>query len=159
MEGDASLKDNTLKKSLIRIAVAAVLVALSVLGIWLRGREKAPDLTGYSVEVIPPTCVDGGYSLYTNPETGEVVMADTVPATGHDFAPWQAEEEATLLAPGSRSRTCTACGEAQQSRCYIDAGIPVIALEGSLEGIGKKQEVGMQATLFLEEGELESSRP
>ena len=149
--------DNTvLRRALIRIGVAVLLVAVSILGIWLRGREKKPDLTGYSVEVIPPTCVDGGYSLYTNPETGEVVMDDVVPAAGHDFTDWQVVEEAELLTPGSHSRVCANCGETETSRCYPDTGIPVIALEGSLDGIAKKNEVAMQANLFMDEGEIVS---
>lgn len=151
-----NLKEKSLRRSLVRIAIAVALLALSALVIWLRGRQAPPKLEGYQKEVIPPTCESGGYTLYTNPETGEVVMDNIVPATGHTFGDWTVVTEATLLTPGSRSRICAVCGEARQSRCYIDAGIPVISLEGSLEGIGKKQEVGMQATLFTEEGELES---
>ena len=150
------LEEKTLRRSLIRIALAVVLVTVSILGIWLRGREKKPDLTGYSVEVIPPTCTDGGYSLYTNPETGEVVMEDVVPAVGHIFGSWQITEEATLLTPGSRSRICESCGETQTARAYYEGSLSVIALEGDLTGIGKKSEVPMQASLFLEEGEIES---
>ena len=153
-EGDISLKESTLSKSLIRIAIAAVLVLLSVLSIWLRSKEKKPDLTGYSVEVIPPTCTDGGYSLYTNPDTGEVIMEDLIPAAGHKFGPWEIVTEATLLTPGSRSRVCESCGECETSRAYYDGGISVIALEGSLDGIAKKVEVPMQASLFMEEGEI-----
>ena len=156
LEGGASLDHKVLRRALIRIGVAVLLVALSVTGIWLRSREKKLDLTGYSVEVIPPTCVDGGYSLYTNPETGEIVMEDIVPAAGHDFCDWQVVEEAELLTPGSRRRSCKNCGEEETSRSYPDAGIPVIALEGSLEGIAKKSEVAMQANLFTPEGEIVS---
>ena len=150
------MKEKTLRRSMVRIGVAVALLALSTLVIWLRSREKAPDLGGYSVEVIPPTCTDGGYSLYTNPETGEVVVHDVVPAAGHVYGPWEEVTPATLLIPGSRSRVCDRCAFEEQTLSYLQTGLPVIALEGSMEGIGKKNEINMDARLFSEDGELES---
>ncbi len=55
------------------------------------------------VEVIEPTCTEGGYTKITCQVCGDTVIKDEVEPLGHDFA------EATTEAP----KTCKVCGETE----------------------------------------------
>lgn len=140
-------KTPTLTTALIRLGCAAILVAVSVL-LWRHSSDQKMQDELYDIKTVPPTCTDSGYTLYTNRETGEVTVDDVVEATGHSFAQWTVSTEAQGLQPGSRSRTCTACSLTEEEAVYPELTIPLIALDGSLDGIGKKEEVPMDALFY-----------
>ena len=139
------MKDWKLRKILLRMGLALTLLIVAALVVWMRGLPLKINTENSSKKVIPATCLSGGYTLYTDLETGEVTMADIVPALGHSFSDWQTEAEFALLKAGSRSRSCVTCGATEHENIYQMQTIPVIALEGSLDGIGKKNEVPVQA--------------
>ena len=150
------MKEKILKRSILRIVLALILVCISVFFVWRRSQNTSLDLTDYRAEIVPPTCTDSGYTLYTHLETGETILQDIVPASGHDFGDWQMVIQPTLLQAGSQSHTCKNCGQTDEALAYLSQPIPILGLEGSLDGIGKKQEVAIQATFRGEETSFES---
>ena len=56
-----------------------------------------------SIEVVNPTCTEGGYRKITCTECGDTVIADQKPPLGHDWT------EATTESP----KTCERCGETE----------------------------------------------
>ena len=73
------------------------------------------DATGhdYQPEVTPPTCAEGGYTIYTCSVCGDSYRADEVPATGeHTFGAWKTLKAATCSESGMRTRECV-CGASQ----------------------------------------------
>lgn len=151
MKKDAKI----LKTALIRLGCAAVLVAVSVL-LWRYSNDRKMQDGLYDIKTVPPTCTDSGYTLYTDRETGEVTVADVVEATGHSFAPWTVNAQPQGLQPGSRSRTCAACSLTEEEAVYPELTVPLIALDGSLEGIGKKEEVSVDALFYSADREFTS---
>lgn len=61
--------------------------------------------------VVPPTCKDSGYTLYTC-ECGYEHKTNFKPAGAHDFR-ITAATPATCQAPGEATSVCTVCGETQ----------------------------------------------
>lgn len=110
----------------------------------------------YETVVIPPTCTDSGYTLATNMLTGGTEVWDLVPATGHSFGDWQISRAGTDVEPTLFVRQCSLCGYEDVKADYPETGISVLALSGSLEGIGKKTEVPVMAALSGPEGEFDT---
>lgn len=140
------LKGNTLRAGLLRLLCAALLLCLCAGLLWLRGRGT-PNAGDYEITVFPPTCTGQGYSVYTHREIGESFVSDRVAALGHSFGPWQSLSEPTLAQAGQDVRRCDRCGGEETRLCFAELPLPVLAIEGSLEGIGKKQEVPIQLRL------------
>lgn len=141
----------SLRPAMIRILVAVVLIALSVGLLIYRSSRQNPPEQQYDVQVVPPTCTDNGYSLYTGREDGSTYVDDIVQAPGHSFGQWVSDGADQPVQASSRSRSCTVCGTQEQEWVYPQLPIPVLALEGSLTGIGKKQEVEMFAGFYSQE--------
>ena len=85
-------------------------------------------------EVHPPTCTEAGYTKTTGAD-GSITMEPGEPARGHTFGKWQKDEKT-----GKYSRTCPVCGLVETEEAGISA-LPRIDLNGSFEGIGKKERV------------------
>ena len=143
-------KQNTLRSAFLRILCAGLILCLS--GLVIQHKQSAPfDQTQYSIRVVAPTCVEKGYSLYTNLDTGEVVIRDLVAAKGHVFDAWTLLEQGDEVNCGFSERTCEVCNLQETRAEYPELSIPKILLYGSLDGIGKKTEVPMEVVLELKE--------
>lgn len=150
------MKKKTVKNPVLRIVLAVILICISIVFVWWYNRGVLPNSDEYQVDIIPPTCTDSGYSLYTHVETGEVIMRDIVSAIGHDFGDWQTITQATIQQAGLHDRTCKNCGECEDALTYPELAVPVLGLEGNLDGISKTEEVAVQAAFIGEEMTFES---
>ena len=83
----------------------------------------------FSSEIIPPTCISQGYTMYTC-ECGEVAKSEFVQPQGHDFADWIITNAPTNSSSGSKERTCQLCGEVEieeipHTHTYIETIVEV----------------------------------
>lgn len=146
----------TLRSALIRLGCAAALLAAAA-GVFLwRNSQLQRDETQFDLRVVPPTCTDSGYTLHTSRINGSTYVDTIVPATGHDFTPWQQQSAAGELELGSSSRTCRVCGAVEERLDDPGYSIPTLMLEGSLDGIGKKTEVHITARFAGAEDSFET---
>lgn len=135
----------TVKTALIRILIAAILLAVSAGFLFFRRIQPEVRDQLYDVTVVPPTCTDSGYSLFTSKENGATFADDIVPALGHSFGDWQIRQEGSSILPEIGLRVCTVCGAQEEQIHYPEMPIPLVALEGDLTGIGKTTEVSVNA--------------
>lgn len=71
---------------------------------------EAPHEHTYTEEVTTPaTCLEDGEKTFTC-ECGDT-YTEAIPATGHDFAEYVSNEDATYEADGTETATCSVCGE------------------------------------------------
>ena len=91
-----------MKKSILIFLVLFVVITLV-------GCKHKHD---YTSQVVNPTCVEEGYTLYKC-DCGHEYKDSVVAATGHSFGNWQVIKEATEDEAGIEERTC-ACGEKEQ---------------------------------------------
>ena len=71
---------------------------------------EAPHEHTYTEEVTTPaTCLEDGEKTFTC-ECGDT-YTEAIPATGHDFAEYVSNEDATYEADGTETATCLVCGE------------------------------------------------
>lgn len=59
--------------------------------------------------VSPPTCTEGGYTLYTCLGCGNSYSGDETEALGHTAGEWIVETEAAVGVAGSKYKLCTVC--------------------------------------------------
>ncbi len=83
-------------------------------------------------DVTEPTCTQAGSVVYTaevtvfDPDTEEALgtFADEkvieIPALGHDWSEWEITEEATLGAPGIKTRICERCHEEETEEYTVE---------------------------------------
>lgn len=142
---------HSLRSSLIRIGVAVVLVAGS-LGYVSWRQSRAPAL--YDITVVPATCTESGYTLYTSKQDGSTRVDDVILAAGHSFGPWTVTGTGSEVDCGRSSRSCTVCGQEETEVSYPRQSIPVVALTGDLSGIGKKSEVPITARFLSHDGDF-----
>ncbi len=145
---------NSIKPALIRMGIAVLILALSAgfLYFWQRRPDVRAQL--YDITVMPPTCTDSGYSLYTSKENGATFVDDVLPALGHSFGQWEVLQERTGLSPEISLRTCSVCGAREEQVQYPQTSIPLLALEGDVSQMGKKKEVPITAELIGAEQEF-----
>ena len=124
----------------LRIFLAVLLAAAAFLILHFRTHKEE----AYTVQTVAPTCVDNGYSLYTHIRTGKVHVEDIVAAEGHRFDETRTVREESGLTPALLIRTCCVCGTEEQQAVYPSLAIPRLSLYGSLDGIGKSQEVSLE---------------
>lgn len=133
-----------LSKARGRILLGIALLILAGLILTFRSIQSKRQ---YDITVIPPTCTENGYSLYTSKTDGSTAIRDITPATGHEYGGW------TLLRGGDavectlEERTCRSCAETDLRATYPETDFPRLRLYGSLEGIGKRSEVSVTAKL------------
>lgn len=81
------------------LAVAAAILICVLLASHPRSNEEQ-----FEYKVIPPSCVDNGYTLITNKANGSTYADFIVPAVGHNYGDWQDDETSFLLT--RKTRTC-----------------------------------------------------
>ena len=132
---------SALRRALTRIVIAVILLLICAgFMVYRRMNDRRREAL-YDITVIPPTCTDSGYSLYTNKENGATYSDDIVPAMGHNFRDWSEDASDPMVL--RKKRICSRCGTEESEYEYPRLSIPVIELEGSLDGIGKKSEVNI----------------
>lgn len=91
--------------------------------------------------VVEATCTEPGYILTTKLSTGAITV-ENLAAKGHAYGEWIMDAEGA-----TRSRLCGACGRQETVRISSipEEGFPTLHLSGSMEGIGKKQKVILEA--------------
>jgi len=133
--------------SVVRIIVAATLLVAT--GLYLKHQ---PRLSGdYSITVVPPTCEEHGYSLYTDTSSGATEIRELVAALGHSFVDEELIQETGEVEPQYLRRICRTCGKEEVQVTYPKTSIARLSLYGSLDGIGKTSEVPLDAE-FVGEG-------
>lgn len=127
---------------LMSISVARRGLALAIALLLLCLPAAAPaEQSGLVSTVVEPTCTEAGYILTTDPAAGSTTVQN-LPAVGHSFTPWQPD-----AAGNTESRSCTVCGFRESLRISTipEEDMPRLYLTGSLEGIGKKNKVVLEA--------------
>ena len=130
---------NSQERSSWRLTVVRFVSAILLLpaaGMYMKYRLE--NIEHYETTVIPPGCEEGGYTLYTNTQTGSTEIRNTVPAVGHKLGRAQELRAGSELEPELLSRTCKVCGEQQVEAVYPELPITRLSLKGSNEGIAKK---------------------
>lgn len=69
----------------------------------------------FEAEVVAPSCVEDGYTVFICIACGDSYEDCCVPALGHMWEDWVVIKEATENATGLRARTCGACGQTEES--------------------------------------------
>lgn len=119
------------------IAMALLAAALiAVLGYGVHRYNRNHPRT-----VVKATCTEPGYVMNSDLLTG-TTSVEHLPVLGHDFSKWTADQAAA-----TQSRTCSRCGFEETIRLssVTDESIPTLRLKGSLDGIGKKVKVALEA--------------
>lgn len=104
----------------------------------------------YSVQVVPPTCTENGYTVYTDKYSNSTRFDSIKQALGHEFGEWQTTDAAT----NRRSAVCIRCGTEMSEIADDVDSIPVLRLYGSLDGIAKDSGVSMSFTYRSTEHQL-----
>ena len=127
---------------MLMLVCTALLFILLVLWTCLHRGE------GLRQTIVEASCTESGYIITTDPKSG-ASSVQNLPALGHSFGDWAADESADR-----QTRTCSVCGLQEQIRMSTmdEAQIPKLFLTGSLEGIGKKEKVVLEAA-FVGMGE------
>lgn len=127
-------------RSIVRRLHRCISAAL-ILGIALSAGVQALGEAGNAVEELPPSCTETGYVM-TYSADGTSVQVENLPALGHRYGEWVYDE-----AEGVRTRTCAACGFQERLRISSasEDDFPRLNLTGSMEGIGKKNRVVLDA--------------
>ena len=91
--------------------------------------------------VVEASCIEEGYIVIDDLISGTTEV-ENLPALGHSFGEWNEDKAASL-----QSRTCERCGleETVRISSISDDTIPKLYLNGSMEGIGKKAKVALEA--------------
>lgn len=106
-----------------------------------------------SVEVVPATCMENGYSVYKKSEKTQI--KDIVQAKGHRFSEWEMLTEPQGVNKGTRKHRCSVCGYEETENFFADSLIPRIMFTGNLTGIGKKDLVVVEAVYCSDDLEFE----
>ena len=76
----------------------------------MTAQEVLPALGHYyESETIAPTCTEQGYSIHTCSTCNDIYYDSYVPALGHTWGDWVSNNDATLNADGTKTRTCSVC--------------------------------------------------
>lgn len=98
-------------------------------------------------QVVAPSCTEPGYEVITDPATGTITIIN-LPAPGHAWSDWLPAADGL-----TQHRSCPVCGKQEEIRCSTipEDAIARLNLRGSLDGIGKKQKVTLQAEFISRE--------
>ena len=131
-------KVNTINNFIHAKIVCFSIVLLSVLFCNNTYAETA-KVSGIYNEDLEPTCVNEGYKVIDEQGT---IRLEVIPAKGHQFSDWTVDSE-----HGIKTHRCKICGyeETVHISSISDDAIPRLNLKGSLEGIGKKARVVVEA--------------
>ena len=111
-------KDKMIRKVILRLVFAVILLVLVGLAL----RPEKFNSQEYSVRVVPPTCVENGYSLYTHKREGNTITRDIVPPLGHQFSNGTTIRNAEGVEPEIRCYSCTRCGLEEKRAVYAPSG-------------------------------------
>ena len=64
----------------------------------------------YNQSVVEPTCIAGGYTLYTCSVCSSSYTTNPTPVTSHKFGSYIIDKDATCATTGSKHKTCSVCG-------------------------------------------------
>ena len=82
-------------------------------GIYEQNITENGHIHNYDVDVIAPTCTEGGYTTYTC-ECGDSYVADEVEPTGHSWDEGTVTKEPTAEESGVITYECTVCEETRE---------------------------------------------
>jgi len=96
---------------------------------------------------VEATCTEPGYILINDLDAG-TTRVEHLPAPGHDYSDWVPDEETN-----TRNRVCGVCGYQETIRISTadEESMPKLYLKGSMEGIGKKSKVALEAEFVSQE--------
>lgn len=91
--------------------------------------------------VIEPTCTEPGYILIEDLQE-QTISVENLPALGHAYGEWETDADAA-----GETRICGVCGYAEHVRISTvsEEKLARLYLYGSMDGIGKKQKVTLEA--------------
>lgn len=87
---------------MVRITIAAALLLGT--GLYLKAQRNPEKL--YDIRIIPPTCTESGYTLYTNRLTGATIVNNVTETVAHVYDQWQLQKEQTEILPEIQVRKC-----------------------------------------------------
>ncbi|MDO5463264.1 MAG: hypothetical protein Q4F99_07270 [bacterium] len=76
-------------------------------------------------QIIPKTCIDDGYTLYTCSDCGLQYKGNFDNATGHQLGDWVIVQEATATQTGLKQKICSICNEVVYTEIIPIAGAPI----------------------------------
>lgn len=102
----------------------------------LLGNAQGEGLIINGEERKEPTCTESGYRAVEEQGT---IYIEEIPATGHQFSEWNIED-------GKRTHFCQICGYEETIRISSipEENLPKIEMNGSLDGIGRKNRVALE---------------
>lgn len=102
--------------------LTAVFPEIADRGLWIGGRTEttARELNAVGHDdaqtVVPPTCTERGYTVYTCRRCGRVEKANGTPALEHDFVDWTPVEGENAHTAACRRE---GCGETARAECTL----------------------------------------
>lgn len=107
-----------------------------------------PAKAGTIQTVTEATCTENGSILTTDLSTG-TTRIQQLPAAGHAFTDWINDADGS-----TKSRTCESCGLRETVRVSTNDEnvLPKLYFHGSMEGIGKKAKVTLEAEFVSSQG-------
>lgn len=85
--------------------------------------------------VVPPTCVEDGYTLHTCELCGATMKDTYVAAHGHTLGAWELVASPTVEAIGLQVRKCTVCGEVVEREVLPMIDAPIVRVEAMTDPI------------------------
>ena len=92
-----------------RVLKFQIFIVLVLFSLFIIGCHKH----NYTEEVINPTCVTNGYTVYTC-SCGDHYNDNEVEALGHTYGDWKVVKEATETETGLKERKCIRCNDIQK---------------------------------------------
>lgn len=102
--------------------------------------EEIPASHSYTSSVLPPTCVDDGYTTHTCTVCGDSYNDSYENETGHTMGAWYQSSDATTTHDGEMRSSCLNCAY------YETKGLPVVA--GGNFGYGSTPTDSVTWTLY-----------
>ncbi len=110
--------------------------------------EEIPAGHTYTDSVLPPTCLEGGYTTHTCSGCGDSYNDSYEGATGHTMGAWYQSSDATTTHDGEMRSSCLNCSH------YETKGLPIV-VTGNF-GVGSTPSESASYTLY-ENGTLKIS--
>ena len=76
-------------------------------------RKTEPLGHEYEAEIVEPTCIENGYTLYECVRCGDEYRDDETEALGHSYGEWETVVPAECESAGEEIRTCGHCGNVE----------------------------------------------
>ena len=102
--------------------------------------EPLPATHSYTITVIPPTCLVGGYTTHTCSGCGDSYNDSYEKETGHTMGAWYQSSDATTTHDGEMRSSCLNCAH------YETKGLPIVTT-GNF-GVGSTASASATYTLY-----------